>query len=74
MKTTFFAKFLAVVFALTAAPALFAQSTGALAGTVKDQNDAVIPGASVRVINTGTNLTRNTVTNDDGRWSLTNLS
>ncbi len=50
-----------------------AQSTGGLSGTVKDQNGAVIQGASVTVKNNATNLTRNVVTNDEGHWTLTPL-
>ncbi|MFN0280099.1 MAG: TonB-dependent receptor domain-containing protein [Pyrinomonadaceae bacterium] len=50
-----------------------AQTTGGLSGTVKDQNDAVIQGASVTVKNDATNLTRSVVTNDEGRWTLTPL-
>src|SRR5688572_8637231 len=50
-----------------------AQVAGSLAGTVQDPNGAVVPGASVSVKNDATNLTRTTVTNDDGRWTITSL-
>jgi len=51
----------------------FAQSTGGLSGTVKDPNGAVVQGASVTVKSNGTNLTRDVVTNEDGRWTATVL-
>ncbi|MBK8465462.1 MAG: TonB-dependent receptor [Chloracidobacterium sp.] len=50
-----------------------AQVAGGLTGVVKDPNGAVVQGASVIVKNSGTNLTRNAVTNDEGRWTVTNL-
>lgn len=52
---------------------IFAQATGSLSGTVRDQNNAVIQGAAVEVKNTATNLTRTTTTNEDGGWSVTLL-
>jgi hypothetical protein len=73
MKTKFATKLLAVAFALFAIPSAFAQSTGGLTGTVSDSNGAVIQGASVTVKNNATNFSRTTVTNDEGRWSLTLL-
>ncbi|HEX6125226.1 MAG TPA: carboxypeptidase-like regulatory domain-containing protein, partial [Pyrinomonadaceae bacterium] len=51
----------------------FGQASGSLTGVVKDQNDAVIPGAAVTIRNSGTNLVRNVITNDEGRWTVTIL-
>jgi hypothetical protein len=64
--------FFAIVLMLLAgtSPTVFAQATGGLAGTVSDQNGAVVPGVAVSVRNESTNLFRNTVTNQDGRWTL----
>ena len=73
MKTKFAAKLLAVAFALFAIPNAFAQSTGALTGTLADSNGAVIQGATVTVTNTATSFSRTTVTSDEGRWTLTLL-
>jgi hypothetical protein len=53
--------------------ALLAQTSGGLNGIVKDPNEAIIQGATVVVRNTATNLTRTAVTNDDGRWTVTQL-
>lgn len=50
-----------------------AQTSGSLSGTVKDQNDAVVQGATVIITNSATNLSRTVITNDEGRWTATNL-
>lgn len=70
MKTRSFKIFLTLGLLLLAAPSIFAQATGGLSGTVRDQNGAVIQGANVTVTNRATNLTRNAVTNNDGRWTI----
>lgn len=49
---------------------VFAQATGSLNGTVKDQNGAIVQGATVTVKNSATNLTRNAVTDGEGRWTI----
>jgi Carboxypeptidase regulatory-like domain/TonB-dependent Receptor Plug Domain len=51
--------------------AVFAQSqatTGVIEGTVSDSSGAVLPGATVTLTNTGTNFTRELVTDADGRF------
>lgn len=45
-------------------------TTGTLTGTVQDPNGAVLPGVQVTIRNAGTGLTRNTTTNDEGRWTF----
>ena len=48
---------------------LFAQSyRGGVRGAVKDAGGATIPGAKVALVDVGTNVTRNTVTNDAGEY------
>src|SRR5215471_563952 len=50
-------------------PFLVAQvTTAAVSGTVKDESGAVIPGMSVSVRNQDTGMTRNIVTDDQGRY------
>lgn len=75
MKTKAFVSVIsAIIFIFSLSTLVSAQATGTLSGTVKDQNEAVIPGAAVTVKNVATNLTRNAVTNDEGRWTVTNLA
>jgi hypothetical protein len=51
-----------------------AQSNAAdLQGTVRDANGAVVANASVKVRNTGTNVSREATTNDDGYYKIVNL-
>lgn len=50
---------------------LFAQgTTGQISGTITDQNGAVVSGATVKVTNLETNLSRSTSTNSDGVYSF----
>jgi hypothetical protein len=48
-------------------------TTGDILGTVTDSTGAVISGASVIVTNTGTGLSRQTVTAADGQYTFTEL-
>ena len=43
---------------------------GTIGGTVKDQNGAIIPGASVTIENTGTNIKSTVTTNDEGSFTF----
>ena len=53
----------------------FAQgsTTGSLQGIVKDSNNAVVAGASVKVTNTDTGISKETTTNQDGLYRVSNL-
>src|SRR6266699_1970963 len=52
-------------------PAAFAQSaTATLSGTVQDQNGAIVPGASVVVLNKATGLRREVTTNEEGSFTV----
>jgi outer membrane receptor protein involved in Fe transport len=46
---------------------------GSISGTVTDQNDAAVPGATVTVKNVATGQTRDDVTNDDGQFRVSAL-
>ena len=48
----------------------FAQTLGTITGDVKDASGAVIPGATVTVINNGTNATREAQSNEAGLYSF----
>src|SRR5437879_1336976 len=64
-----------VLFVLMATSAS-AQSTaaGTVAGQVTDQQGAAIVGAEVRLNDLTTNIARNTVTNEAGRYNFINVS
>ncbi|HET8635894.1 MAG TPA: carboxypeptidase-like regulatory domain-containing protein, partial [Acidobacteriaceae bacterium] len=58
---------------LLLAPALRAQTTAQLSGTVEDASGGVIPGAQVTLVNQATNDTRVSVTNSVGLYSFVAL-
>lgn len=64
-----------VCLALIATSAAFAQTqtTGRIAGTVRDQKGALIVGAEVKVANDSTGESRQTTTNEDGTYSVSLL-
>src|SRR5687767_12267048 len=59
---------------LAALPAVAAgqATTGTVRGTVRDQQGAVVPGTTVTVRNTDTNIARTAVTGDHGEYLVTN--
>ena len=69
MRRVLFAICLSV---LAIAPA-FAQQTGQLNGVVTDKTGGVIPGATVKVIETNTGFSHDTVSGADGRYSFSSL-
>lgn len=73
MKTKSISLLSAISFSLFLSITAAAQATGGLSGTVTDPTGALVQGANVTVKNTATNFTRNTTTNDAGRWTLTLL-
>jgi hypothetical protein len=58
---------------LAAAPATAQILYGGVVGNVKDAQGAVVPGATVTLVNTGTNLTRETMTDAQGAYSFVNV-
>ncbi len=58
---------------LTMAPAVFGQATATVTGTVMDQSKAVVPNATVVLIDEATNDTRKSVSNNDGFFVFTAL-
>jgi len=65
---------LAILLLSTSAALGQAQSNAAdLQGTVRDAAGAVVPSANVTVRNPGTNVTRNTTTNDEGFYRIINV-
>ena len=62
-----------LVLCIVLAISLSAQSTTSLSGTVTDMSGAVIPNASVTLINDDTAAQRAAVTDNDGRYSFQQL-
>ena len=54
-------------------PALFAQVTGSITGTVRDTSGAVVPDAKVSVFNTVRGIHRDTVSNSSGDYLVQGL-
>ena len=46
---------------------------GSIVGNVTDTTDASVPGATVTIINAGTNLARETTTRTDGSYTFVNV-
>ena len=61
---------LATLLLLFALPALHAQTTAQISGVVTDNTGAVIPGASVALVNEATQDTRVVKSNGDGLYSF----
>jgi len=70
-----FARFLAVLVGLlfTAGLAAGQTTTGNLQGVVQDPNKANVAGATVKVTNVDTGISKETTTNDEGFYRVTNL-
>jgi Carboxypeptidase regulatory-like domain/TonB dependent receptor len=65
--------FIAIVIIM--AMGVMAQSnTGSITGVVQDQNGAVVPNATVKIVNTGTSETRTVQTDTTGRYEAPSLS
>ena len=50
-----------------------AQATAQISGAVQDQSGAVLPGAEITATQTGTGISRMTITNETGYYVLSNL-
>lgn len=62
------------ILVLTALPTAAGQTTtGTIRGQVRDPQSAVTPGATVTVRNVDTNAIRTTITDEDGKFLVTNL-
>jgi len=70
-KTEIFYRVLAVC--LLAAVSIWGQAVSSVSGTVTDPSGAVIPGASIRLENTAQGLSRETKSDEAGRYSFMQL-
>lgn len=67
-------QFIAVVFvALVSVSAAFAQNGISISGTIKDQNDAVVQGATVRLLNLGNSRELTALSDSNGRYEFANV-
>ncbi|MCC6163878.1 MAG: TonB-dependent receptor [Acidobacteria bacterium] len=73
LLTGVLASMLAVLVVLSPANAAAQALYGTLTGTVVDDSGAAIPGATVTVVNQGTGLEVNAVTDDTGSYAIRNL-
>src|SRR5262245_21855300 len=74
MSTRIIREILAVLaLAGLAAPAFAQSTTGSFQGTVRDEQNAVVAGATVTVRNVDTNARRTAVSDSQGRWRVPNL-
>lgn len=74
LKTFRFMASLFAIFFLTTTLAFSQVTTGSITGVVRDVNNAVVSGANVTVTNTATGIVRQTTTNEDGIYRVTNLN
>ena len=58
---------------VSVAPTVAQVLYGSVVGMVKDAQGAAVPGATVSIVNKETNLTRETLTNTEGAYSLINV-
>src|SRR5215207_11494627 len=63
-----------IVTLLCFAAVSFGQTLGQINGTVRDQNGAVVPGATVKLVDPNTNIERTTTTSSDGFFQFVNVN
>src|SRR3954447_23962821 len=61
---------LLLVVALTGSCAIAQDITASITGVVHDASGAVVPGATVRALNTGTNAEFTATTNTEGQYTI----
>jgi hypothetical protein len=62
------------VLSLNSAQLLFAQTTGTISGAVTDETAAALPGVEMTATHVDTGITRTVVSDDVGRYRITNLN
>ncbi len=70
---TFVATAIVLAVLAVAGSALAQQETGRIVGTVRDQTNALVPGATVTARNIGTSAERIAITDASGGYAITNL-
>ena len=64
---------LTAVVALTSSAAIAQSLYGTIVGVVKDPQGGTVPGATVTIVNKETNLTKETTTDANGAFNITNV-
>jgi hypothetical protein len=76
-ERVYYRNILAMVFAVCVAaglPAAAQQTESRITGTISDQNGGVLPGVTITVTSASTGAARTAVTDERGRYTVTNLS
>src|SRR5947207_15951510 len=73
MKRSILTMFAAMFVLVFSCGDIWAHATAPIAGTVRDQSGAVLPGAEVTVTQIQTGVARTAVTNETGSYVLANL-
>jgi hypothetical protein len=74
MKRLLLVLFIGMVVSMMACGSLWAQATAQISGAVQDQSGAVLPGVEITATQTETGVSRMTVTNETGFYTLPNLA
>jgi hypothetical protein len=64
---------LSVLLLVLFTPALFGQASALLTGVVTDPSGGIVPGATITIVNTQTGAQRETVSNDSGAYTLSQI-
>jgi len=72
-RSVIVASFAVLTIGLLAAPLRAQVLYGSIVGVVQDASGSTIPAATVTIVNKDTNLTQETVSNENGEYTLTNL-
>jgi hypothetical protein len=73
MKRISITLFIGVLVSLIGCGSARAQATAQISGTVQDASGAVLPGVDITATQTGTGISRTTITNETGSYTLPNL-
>jgi len=73
MKRILTGVFLALLVSIMTCGNVWAQATAQVAGAVSDQSGAVLPGAEITATQVDTGVSRSTITNETGLYTLPNL-
>src|SRR5437762_3484120 len=73
MKRILFSIFVGMFVFVLNCGEIWAQATGQISGTARDQSGAVLPGVEIHATQTETGISRDTITNETGSYVLPNL-